>query len=86
MDRTILVIGGTGARGQPVARRLQADGHGVRVLARSPAKARLRLGDTFEVLAGNVGDPPALARALFPEFSGSRLESSVTNPAHNRPL
>lgn len=39
MDR-ILILGGTGLLGEPVARRLQADGFAVRLLARDPDKAR----------------------------------------------
>ena len=36
----ILILGGTGLLGAPVARRLQADGFPVRLLARDPDKAR----------------------------------------------
>jgi len=64
MDRTILVIGGTGMLGEPVARRLQADGYRVRILSRSPDKARARFGDPFEVVAGDVEDLASLDRAL----------------------
>jgi uncharacterized protein YbjT (DUF2867 family) len=64
MERTILVVGGTGMLGEPVARRLQADGYRVRVLTRCPDKARTRFGDTFEVVAGDVEDLASLGRAL----------------------
>jgi uncharacterized protein YbjT (DUF2867 family) len=64
MERTILVIGGTGMLGEPVARRLQADGYRVRILSRAPDKARARFGDSFEVVAGDVEDLASLGRAL----------------------
>jgi uncharacterized protein YbjT (DUF2867 family) len=64
MERTIMVIGGTGMLGEPVARRLQADGYRVRVLTRSPDKARARFGIEFEVVAGDVEDVASLGRAL----------------------
>jgi uncharacterized protein YbjT (DUF2867 family) len=64
MERTILVIGATGMLGEPVARRLQADSYRVRVLARSPDKARARFGDPFEVVGGDVQDLTSLGRAL----------------------
>jgi uncharacterized protein YbjT (DUF2867 family) len=50
--------------GEPVARRLQADGYRVRVLTRSPDKARDCFGDRFEVVAGDVEDLASLGRAL----------------------
>jgi NAD(P)-dependent dehydrogenase (short-subunit alcohol dehydrogenase family) len=46
----ILVIGATGLIGAPVARRLLADGHQVRLLVRDTGRASQRLGDGFEYL------------------------------------
>jgi uncharacterized protein YbjT (DUF2867 family) len=60
----ILVLGGTGLLGAPVARRLQADGFAVRLLARDPDKARAMFDDSFEVVAGDVTDVPSLETAL----------------------
>jgi NADH dehydrogenase len=60
----ILVLGGTGMLGQPVVRRLNADGFQVRVLSRSPDRARALLGDGYEVVGGNVDDPSSLEAAL----------------------
>jgi uncharacterized protein YbjT (DUF2867 family) len=60
----ILVLGGTGLLGQPVVRRLQADGYGVRVLSRSPDRARALLGDACEVVGGDADDLPTLEAAL----------------------
>lgn len=64
MTQTILVVGATGMLGEPVARQLHNDGYSVRVLARSPEKARTKLGDSFEFVPGDVGDPPSLEKAL----------------------
>jgi uncharacterized protein YbjT (DUF2867 family) len=60
----ILIVGGTGLLGQPVARRLLADGYQVRVLSRSPDRARALLGESVEVVRGDVDDPPSMEAAL----------------------
>jgi uncharacterized protein YbjT (DUF2867 family) len=60
----ILVLGGTGMLGQPVVHRLPADGYQVRVLSRSPDRARALLGEGCEVVGGDVDDPPSLEAAL----------------------
>ena len=48
----------------PVARRLQADGHQVRVFSRNAEKARAKFGPAFEFAVGDVEDPRALESAL----------------------
>lgn len=63
-SKTILILGGTGMLGAPVARRLQADGFAVRLLTRNPDKARAALGDTFEVIEGDVTDCDRLEQAM----------------------
>jgi uncharacterized protein YbjT (DUF2867 family) len=63
MARAILVIGGTGMLGESVARRPRADGSRVRLLTRSPDKARARFGERFQVTAGDE-DLASLGRAL----------------------
>jgi uncharacterized protein YbjT (DUF2867 family) len=60
----ILVVGGTGMLGQPVVRRLLADGYQVRVLSRSPERARAVLGEGCELVGGDVDDLPSLEAAL----------------------
>jgi len=50
--------------GGPVARRWQADGFEVRLLARDPEKARTRFGDLFEIVAGDVTDLGSLEGGL----------------------
>ena len=62
--KKVLVLGGTGMLGGPVARRLQADGFEVRLLARDPEQARSTFGDSFEVVPGDVTDRGSLQRAL----------------------
>ena len=61
---TILIVGGTGEIGRPVARQLLADGYCVRLLVRNVERARARLGPGFEYSAGDVDDPDAIERAL----------------------
>lgn len=60
----ILIAGGTGMLGEPVARRLQAEGHTIRLLARSPAKARARFGDSVQIVQGDVEDPESITQAI----------------------
>jgi uncharacterized protein YbjT (DUF2867 family) len=50
--------------GEPVARRLRADGHQVRIFTRNPDKARAKFGAEYDVAAGDVEDQAALAAAL----------------------
>jgi uncharacterized protein YbjT (DUF2867 family) len=60
----VLVIGGTGMLGAPVARRLAEDGYAVRILSRTPDKAARLFGAGFEHAAGDVADPASLERAM----------------------
>lgn len=64
MQKTILVIGGTGLLGRPVARRLQDGGFGVRVLTRSRARAEATLGAAFEIVEGSALDAACLQEAM----------------------
>ena len=64
MKPTILVVGGTGMLGEPVARQLLADGYAVRILSRNPQPAREKLGASFEIVRGDVEDSASLERAL----------------------
>jgi uncharacterized protein YbjT (DUF2867 family) len=63
-DKTILVIGGTGMLGKPVAQQLKADGFTVRLLARNPEKTQKLLGDGYEIVKGDMDNPAALRDAL----------------------
>jgi uncharacterized protein YbjT (DUF2867 family) len=60
----VLVIGGTGLLGGPVAHGLRAAGHRVRLLVRQPEKARALLGAHFAYVAGDVGDDDAVRTAV----------------------
>jgi uncharacterized protein YbjT (DUF2867 family) len=62
--KKLLILGGTGMLGSPVARRLRADGFEVRLLARDPEKARAMHGDSFEIVAGDVTDVDSLEHGL----------------------
>jgi uncharacterized protein YbjT (DUF2867 family) len=64
MSKTVLVIGGTGMLGEPVARRLCSDGHHVRIFTRSMDKAQARFGAEYEVVAGDVENQPSLDAAV----------------------
>lgn len=61
---SIVVIGGTGRLGEPVTRRLRADGYVVRVFTRSPEKARAKFGAECEIVVGDVEDQLSLDVAL----------------------
>lgn len=59
----LLVTGGTGYLGSVVVTLLADEGRAVRVLARDPERARAMLPLGVEVVAGDLFDPDALARA-----------------------
>ena len=62
--KRMLILGGTGMLGAPVARRVLADGLEVRVLARDPDKTHAMLGDGFDIVTGDVADLASLESAL----------------------
>lgn len=61
MER-ILVVGGTGLLGRPVAERLLQDGYAVRLLTRHPTRLADGLAEA-ELMAGDATDAGAVARA-----------------------
>ena len=61
---TILVAGGTGLIGEPVARQLRSDGFQVRLLVRDLRRARDRLGHDFAYVQGDVEDAAVVERAV----------------------
>ncbi len=63
-SKTILVIGGTGMLGKPVAQQLNADGFTVRILARSIEKAKSSLGNGYEFVKGDYEDAGSLKAAM----------------------
>lgn len=60
----VLVVGGTGFVGRGVVGALLRRGHGVRVVARSPERARLLFKENVEVVDGDLGDPASLTNAM----------------------
>ena len=63
-NKTILIIGGTGMLGKPVAQQLKADGFNVRLLVRNPEKAKKLLGEGYELMQGDVDNEASLRAAL----------------------
>lgn len=64
MTNTILVLGATGLLGEPVARRLQADGFRVRILARNVEQAQATFDDSFEIVEGDATNSDDIRQAL----------------------
>jgi NADH dehydrogenase len=64
MQKKILVLGATGMLGEPVTRRLNADGFSVRIIARDVDKARDLFDDSIEIVQGDVTDLDSLENAL----------------------
>ena len=71
-NKTILIIGGTGMLGKPVAQQLKADGFNVRLLVRNPEKAKKLLGDGYEFMQGDV-DNLASVRAALTDVDGVHI-------------
>ncbi len=64
MRDAVLVIGATGLLGEPVARRLAAEGHCVRVMSRNRRRVTSRFGPGFEAVVGDVEDESSLKAAM----------------------
>ena len=63
MSSQILITGATGFIGRQLTRDLVAGGNCVRILARSPGKARSLFDEGVEIAPGDVSDPASLDRA-----------------------
>jgi uncharacterized protein YbjT (DUF2867 family) len=81
----ILVIGATGLIGAPVARRLLADGHQVRLLVRDTGRARAQLGDGFTYVEASVTDAEAVDRAVQ-GVNSVHISLGVEDPALLEPV
>src|SRR4051794_23035841 len=63
IQKTIVVIGGTGLLGQPVSRCLKEAGFRVRIMTRDPHKANKLFDGSFEIVAGDPIDTGCLEQA-----------------------
>ena len=64
MQKTILVMSGTGMLGQPVSRSLKDAGFGVRVMTRDLQKAHQMFDKSFEIFEGDPRDINCVEEAL----------------------
>ncbi len=64
MIKKILVIGGTGMLGFPVAKQLKADGYKSDILTTNPDKAAEKFGDGFDYVSGDVKRESELNKTL----------------------
>jgi uncharacterized protein YbjT (DUF2867 family) len=64
MPNEMLVIGGTGMLGRPVAEQCRADGLDVALMSSHPDRARERLAGRFKIVPGDVTDIESLRRAV----------------------
>lgn len=76
----ILVVGGMGTLGAPVASQLRRDGRRVRLLVRDVGRARTRFGSDFTYCLGDIDDEAAIERALD-GCAGVHLSVKGTGPA-----
>lgn len=81
----VLVVGGTGMLGAPVARRLLAEGHVVRLLVRDRERASSKLGNEFEYVQGSVTDSAAVDRAVQ-GMDAAHVSLGVQNAALLEPV
>ena len=63
-DRKILVVGGTGFLGRPVAQMLDFFGFPIRIFTHSPAKAKDMYGKHYDIAVGDIADPASIERAM----------------------
>jgi uncharacterized protein YbjT (DUF2867 family) len=64
MNKKVLVIGGTGMLGKPVALKLKEAGFNVVVFTRNSKMARIKMPSSFEFAQGDVEDPGSLQAAM----------------------
>jgi len=82
MAKRILVIGGTGLLGEPLARHLRKNGFCLRLMVRNVESAFRRFGDGFEIVAGDLMDGRQLKEAakncsVFISIFREKLNKSV---------
>lgn len=64
MSEKVLVVGGTGMLGRPVAERLKEDGFDVTIMSSNPDKAKQMFGGKFGIVEGDVTKPSSLKAPL----------------------
>ena len=64
MAKRILVIGGTGLLGEPVARHLRSRGYIVRLMVRDVEQTTRRFSEGFEIVPGDIADAWLLKAAM----------------------
>lgn len=64
MQKKILVIGGTGMLGKPVAAALKSNGFHVLIFTRNPDEARIKMPGNFEFVKGDISNMESLDQAL----------------------
>lgn len=76
----ILVIGGNGMLGIPVAKQLLKDNYEVSILTRDPDSAKFKLGDSFNYLGGDVTDIDAINKIFASnKFDGIHINLNAQN-------
>jgi uncharacterized protein YbjT (DUF2867 family) len=81
--RPILVLGATGHYGRHIVGSLLAHGAQVRALSRNASAARQVVGDTPEIVEGDLASPEAVARALA-GVGGLVVSVSAMTPTQSR--
>lgn len=72
MDKKILVIGGTGMLGKPVALKLKEAGFDVSIFTRDIDSAKSKLSSVFNFIKGDVSDTDSL-KAAMKDFYGVHI-------------
>ncbi len=75
MSKKILVIGGTGMLGYPVAQDLKTGGHAVSIVTREPYQAEKKFGKDIDFLEGDVRSVSSL-RKIIRGFEGVHINLS----------
>jgi len=84
MIKKILVIGGTGMLGFPVAKQLKIDGYHVDILTTNPETASKKCGSEYEFIQGDVKNQNAL-KEILKKYDGLHinLNSSCYKDLHD---
>jgi len=64
MAKTILIVGGTGMLGKPVALKLQDAGFRINIFSRNAEKSKQIFPDSFKIVQGKTDDLESIKRAI----------------------